>query len=106
MSRYLDLSFGARLTADRAHHVTAVGPQLVVVDVQGALVPRAHQDVVIVVLAHILQVHDVIPEGEGGRKLALGRMCTQLHAPFWKGDRTYVPSALCCSLSGCMLFVR
>lgn len=63
-SSYLDLSFGAGLAADRADHVAAVQPQLVVVDAQDALVPGAHIDVVIATLAricHTLQIHDVIP---------------------------------------------
>lgn len=50
-SSYLDLSFGAGLAADRADHVAAVQPQLVVVDAQDALVPGAHVDVVIATLA-------------------------------------------------------
>ncbi|KAG7239192.1 hypothetical protein INR49_029943 [Caranx melampygus] len=55
------------LAADRAHHVTAVHPQLVVIDAQDAFMPGAHIYIVIATITHTLEIHDVIPGRERER---------------------------------------
>lgn len=59
---YLDLSFRAGLTADRADHFTPVHLDHIIINAQHALVPGAHINVVIHTRLHVLQVHYVVPE--------------------------------------------
>lgn len=59
---YLDLSFRARLAADRADHVAAVHLDHVLVQAEHALVPGADVDVVKNAWLHMLEVHNLIPE--------------------------------------------
>lgn len=58
---HLDLAPGTRVAADRADDAAAVHLDAVVVDVEDALVPGTHVDVVVTTALHVLQVHDVVP---------------------------------------------
>lgn len=59
---YLDLSFGAGLTADRADHVTAVHLDHFLIQTEYALVPGANVDVIINTRLHMLEVHNLVPD--------------------------------------------
>lgn len=59
---YLDLSFGAGLTADRADHVTAVHMHQFVIQTEKTLMPGANVDVVINTRLHLLEVLNLVPD--------------------------------------------
>ena len=60
---HLDLSFGAGLTADRADHVTAVHLHHFIIQAEHALMPGADVDVVVNTGLHVLEVHNLVPDG-------------------------------------------
>lgn len=62
----LNLSLGAGLAAHRLDDCIFVGPDFIVVNLQASVVPAAHVNVVVIVLAHLLKIHDFIPADEGG----------------------------------------
>lgn len=57
---YLDLSFLARVAADRADDGVFLRPDLVVVHLQFPVVPAANVDVVEIILPHLLEIHDLV----------------------------------------------
>lgn len=66
---YLDLSFGAGLTADRSDHLTAVHLDHKIINTQNAFMPRTDVYIVVDSRLYMLQVHNVIPSKKKDTKL-------------------------------------
>lgn len=72
LETHLDLALVTGLAAHRFDDGAAVGPDLIIVDLQATVVPTTHIDVVVIILTHLLKVHDLVPGG-GRIILRLGK---------------------------------
>lgn len=73
----LDLSFSAGFAAHGLDNCIFIGPDFIVINLQARVVPAANVNVVVVVLAHLLEIHDFIP-ADGGRICGKGNLVSQL----------------------------